>query len=216
MRNAKKEDSYILLPLPRWQKLLIVLFVLSRGSKKAVKYEDIVVEAFKKFPETFHLRGYKEYPDSGDLVHKPLYDMRPRGLLTAIQKEFTLTDKGIKEAKKLIGTPHANSKIHFKPARDVGKEIERILSSDGFTLYKNDRAEKIFDTDFFQYLGISVHSSRSEFLNRLTTIEDTVKQARQFQDTKVVKLLSSYHQFMIHEKFHEIVLAFTNKRERRS
>lgn len=200
--------------LPRWQKLLLVLHTLSKGSRKPIKYEDVVVTAFKKYPETFHLRGYKEYPDSGDLVHKPLYDMKPRGLLTAIQKEFTLTDKGIQVATKLLGLVSAGGVTHYKPSRDVGKELDRILSSEGYNFFKIGATEKIFDTDFFQYLCVSVHTSKNEFLNRLSAIDYAIKEAKGYKDTEVEKSLKAYHNFMTREKFKSLVDAFSGKKER--
>ena len=58
--------------MERPQKILLTMLELSGGTTKSLKYEDIVVGAFKKFPDEFALRGYPEYPDSSD-IHKPLY-----------------------------------------------------------------------------------------------------------------------------------------------
>src|SRR3989344_68634 len=88
--------------LPRWQKILLAMYWLSKGTTENLKYEDIVVELFKKFPETFHLRGYPQYPDSGDLIHKPLYStLKPKGLVTSGNKMFALTSFGISIAEKI-------------------------------------------------------------------------------------------------------------------
>lgn len=191
--------------LPRWQKILLVLDELAGASgKKSLKYEDIVVGAFKKFPETFHLRGYKDYPDSGDLVHKPLYDMRKLGLLMANQKVFSLTPKGIQAAKKLRANVSRGGKTHFKPSREVGKELERILGSQAFGLYKEDRTDKILDTDFLQYLGVSVHTSKNEFLNRVETIKYSIKEAKGYYSKGIASELDKYHRFMM-DKFNDIV-----------
>ena len=46
------------------QKILLVLFRLSKHSKMNLKFEDIVVALFKKYPEEFQLKGYQQYPDS--------------------------------------------------------------------------------------------------------------------------------------------------------
>jgi hypothetical protein len=190
--------------LPRWQKLLLTLYELTGDSKKIIKYEDIVVAAFKKFPETFHLRGYKEYPDSGDLIHKPLYDMRPHGLLTGHQKMFSLTDKGLLFARKLKKLVSKGGKAYFKPSREITKEIERILSSEAFDFFNNKNREKILDTDFLSYLGVSVHTSRNEFLNRLQTIKYAIEIAKKFYPFKTYKILTDYHKFMT-KKFKNLI-----------
>lgn len=200
--------------LPRWQKILLVLYDLSKGTRKQLRFEDIVVAAFERFPETFHLRGYKNYPDSGDLVHKPLYDMRPRGLLTANRKMFSLTDKGIQGARRLKGAVSKGGDAHYKPSREIGREIERITSSDAFNLFAEGKKGDILDTDFFQYLGVSVHTSRNEFLNRMAMIEHAVKEARSFYSPKDSKKLSKYHRFML-KRFESIVGEVSGRKERR-
>lgn len=199
--------------LPRWQKILLVVSDLSEGKRKTIKYEDIVVAAFKKFPGTFHLRGYKQYPDSGDLVHKPLYDMRKRGLLLANQKNFTLTSKGLQAARKLekgiLGEKKETKQ--FKPSRDVGKDIDRILSSAAFNFYKSGKEEKILDTDFFQYLGVSVHTSRNEFLNRMETVKYAIEETGKYYPKKVSDSLYKYHRFMV-KKFDDLIKQVSGKK----
>src|ERR1043166_4572614 len=75
----------------RPEKILVAMHRLSSGTTKMLKYEDIVVEAFKVFPDEFALRGYSQYPDSSD-VHKPLYGILKRnGLVRAAHKTFGLT-----------------------------------------------------------------------------------------------------------------------------
>ena len=54
------------------------MYELAGGTTKSLKYEDIVVKAFERFPDEFALRGYPQFPDASD-IHKPLY-----GLLTAL------------------------------------------------------------------------------------------------------------------------------------
>jgi hypothetical protein len=71
--------------LSKPQRILAVMFDLSNGKPKALPYEDIVVAAFKRYPEDFQLRGYPQYPDSSD-IHKPLYEMKRAGLIRAANK----------------------------------------------------------------------------------------------------------------------------------
>lgn len=199
--------------LPRWQKILLVLGELSKMSTVPSKFEDIVVASFKKFPQTFHLRGYEEYPDSGDLVHKPLYDMRPRGLLTANQKAFSLTEKGliaVKELKKLIS---GKGETHYKPSRDIAKVIDRILMSEGLLLFRKGQKDKIVDTDLFYYLGVTVHTSKNEFLNRLDSISYAINSSGKFYSSETCKPLKEYHKFM-KNKFKGLINNMSQKKER--
>src|SRR6266700_5327427 len=87
--------------LSKEQKVLLALYRLWKEGRKKVRYEDIVVQVFKDYSADFHLKGYPEFPDTGDAVHKPLYDYRKRGMVSASNKMFSLTPHGVAEAEKL-------------------------------------------------------------------------------------------------------------------
>jgi hypothetical protein len=76
--------------LSKEQKVLLALFRLWSEGKKKVRYEDVVVRAFEDYPADFHLKGHPQHPDSGDAVHKPLYDYRKKGMVSASHKMFCL------------------------------------------------------------------------------------------------------------------------------
>src|SRR5207244_261613 len=87
----------------RPEKILVAMYELSHGKPAFLKYEDIVVKAFEMFPDEFALRGYKQYPDSSD-IHKPLYGPLKRGgFIKSANKTFALTQRGVDEARKLVG-----------------------------------------------------------------------------------------------------------------
>lgn len=69
-----------------------------------VRYEEIVIHAWKAFPEQFSLQGHPEFPDASD-VHKPLYREAKQGdLIESLgNKTFRVTDLGLSNAKSLIG-----------------------------------------------------------------------------------------------------------------
>ena len=52
-----------MIALTKWQKILATMFDLCGGTAKPLQYEDIVVEAFKKYSEDFQLRVYPQYPN---------------------------------------------------------------------------------------------------------------------------------------------------------
>ena len=130
--------------LSRADKILLIIYQMSGKKKINLKFEDIVVSVFKKFPEDFHLRGYTEYPDSGDLIHKPLYDFRKRGFLEANNKVFSLTDRGIAYAEQLATfTKGKNVKSEGRMSRFAEKEISRIESSEAFTLFLTEKKDQL-------------------------------------------------------------------------
>jgi len=163
--------------LSKEQKVLLALYRLSVDGKKRVRYEDIVVRVFRDYPADFHLKGYPDFPDSGDAVHKPLYDYRKRGMVLASNKMFSLTSHGMAEAERLQaaekGRPSAGQPRH-RLERDAQIEIERIKQLEGFKLFLAQKHEEIIDSDLFEYLGVSVRSTKNDFIGRLETMKAAI------------------------------------------
>lgn len=187
-------------PINKGDKILLVLLSLSDGLKKPLKFEDIAVALFKKFPSDFHLKGYKEYPDTGDSIKRRLYTFRDDGLLNVNNMVFSLSDKGIDHAQKIkkgVGTKDIGGKENLD--RYVEKEVNRIKKLRSFILFLNKDLNNILDTDFFDYLGISVRSGRMDFKARLNFIKEV---NGVISDEKEEPFLSinKFHNFML-DKF---------------
>lgn len=190
--------------LSRGEKIIYVLYQLSGKSRKSIRYEDIVVKAFEIYPDDFHLKGYPQYPESGDLVHKPLYDFKKKGLLVAGNKMFALTEKGLVAAERIesaiTGKTVSNTE---RVTRDIEKEVSRVSKTPGFALFVNGEAENIVDTDFFEYIGATVRTSRNDFIGRLNTLSDVVKATKDKKNPIYTKL-TEYHEFMVN-KFDDVI-----------
>lgn len=183
--------------LSKQQKILLVLFELSQGEKKNLKFEDISVALFKKFSKDFHMKGYEEYPDSGDSIKRPLYTFRDKGLLSARNMIFSLTEKGLDIALKItnkVSGKNILEKDNFD--RYVEREILRITNLNGFKNFIANKINDVFDTDFFDYLGISVRASRMDFKGRLRYIDDVIKSLKS-TDAKKYELIINFHSFML-------------------
>lgn len=190
--------------LSRGEKILYVLYGLSGKSRKSIRYEDIVVKAFETYPDDFHLKGYPQYPESGDLVHKPLYDFKKKGLIVAGNKMFALTEKGLVVGEKIesavTGKTVSNTE---RVSRDIEKEVARIAKTQGFSLFTKGESDKIVDTDFFEYLGATVRTSRNDFIGRLNTVTD-ITEATKGNKSPIYTKLAEYHSFMV-EKFDDVI-----------
>lgn len=165
------------LELSKEQKVLLALYRLWNERRRKVRYEDIVVKAFKDYPADFHLKGYPEFPDTGDAIHKPLYDYRKRGMVSASNKMFSLSPHGVAEAERLQaiekGKPSLVEARH-RLQRDAQIEMERIKQLEGFKLFLAGKREDIIDSDLFEYLGVSVRSTKNDFIGRLETMNSAV------------------------------------------
>lgn len=179
--------------LSRPQKILAVMLELCQGEHRALQYEDIVVAAFRRYPEDFQLRGYPQYPDSSD-IHKPLYEMKSQGLVRSANKTFELTLRGLEVATKLV---HTKAKDKNRLTKQEESEINRILNSAAFRLFRERRKESVLDTDFCEYLGITVRTSRADCYGRLSNVEHAITAYETKRADEWSLVLRSLHDFLM-------------------
>jgi|ERR1035437_1694513 hypothetical protein len=179
--------------LSRPQKILAVMYELCRGDATALQYEDIVVAAFKRYPEDFQLRGYPQYPDSSD-VHKPLYEMKQQGLLRSANKMFELTPRGLEVASRLV---HSEREDRDRLTKPEESEINRMVNCAAFKLFQEGHKEAILDTDFYEYLGVTVRTSRANCLGRLSNVEHAIAAHEQKRADGLSPALRALHEFLL-------------------
>lgn len=179
--------------LSKPQKILAVMFDLCKGEPTALQYEDIVVTAFKRYPEDFQLRGYPQYPDSSD-VHKPLYEMKQQGLLRSANKTFELTVRGLDVASRLV---HSEGENKDRLTKLEENEINRIVNSAAFKLFQDGRKEAMLDTDFYEYLGVTVRTSRANCLGRLSNVEHAIAAHKKKRADNLSPVLRELHDFLL-------------------
>lgn len=186
---------------------MLFLYEYGNKGKARVRYEDIVVGVFKKYPTDFHLKGYTEYPDSGDLIHKPLYDFKKKGYVNAANKVFSLTDRGIEHAKHL-GGKDATPTLGDRLSRSASTEVVRIKALEGFTLYVQNKGDAISENDFYNYLGVTVRTPKNAFIGRLQTMTALTNELKNHSDDRLYESIVKYHEFLL-QKYPKIIDFFT-------
>lgn len=189
----------------RPEKILIAMCKLSKGTTQPCRYEDIVVNAFKLFPEDFQLRGYSQFPDSSD-IHKPLYGpLKKQGLVRAANKTFHLTEKGLTRAKELAHAINGSQGMKAERlTRDIEQEISRLKATTATRLFLAGDGDKILDTDFYAYLGATVRTERNDFLGRLRAVGEAVETAAKLDPQPLHMKLKELHDFSL-KKFDGII-----------
>jgi hypothetical protein len=184
--------------LSRSDKLLLFLFEKGKGKSIKVRYEDIVVGVFKKHPHDFHLKDYPEYPDSGDLIHKPLYDAKKKGYLNAANKVFALTESGLDYARQIAShgaVDETASKDRL--SRSTGVEFARIKGLEGYQLFANGEKNKLTSNDFYDYLGVTVRTQKNAVVGRMNTLKTICEELRQHNDNPLAIKVVAYHEHLM-------------------
>lgn len=198
----KMNKDYSQLPLTRPQKILLTLYELSGGTNKQIRFENIAVTAYRNFNADFQLKGYPEYPDTGDIIHKPLYsELKKNGYVLSGNKYFSLTPKGIAYVGKLLkgagnlpGSRKAST--YVKLTVDQQKELDRLRTSTAVDLFLQGKKDEILDIDFYSYLGVTVRTDKNGFLGRLSTVEDAIK-ATKGKSNELYKKLWECNEYLL-------------------
>lgn len=203
----------------RPQKILVAMHRLSQGRAVLLDYDDIVVEAFKMFPDEFALRKHPEYPDSSD-IHKPLYGaLKKQGMVRSADKRFALTPRGVEAAERLIAV--AGNLLESAPSpgrltRDVEDQIDRMLASDAFRLFRDSEQDRILDTDFYAFLGCTVRTEPATFIGRLASSREAIEVAVELgkPDPDAVDSLKELFAFL-QKRFHREIEISSKRKSRR-
>lgn len=169
----------------RQEKILQAIHAASKGTTKYCAYEDIVVTAWKMWPEEFGLRGYvDQYPDSSDL-HKPLYGpLKREGFVRSSNKKFGLTERGLAAVERLhAGESASAGSGRGRLERDAKAEVLRLAERPAVRLLSNP--EDLLDTDLYDFYGVTVRTSPTDFVGRLTTVDAAIDAAVKAKDPSI-------------------------------
>lgn len=88
--------------LNQGEMVLLAMYRFSKATQEPVPYAEIVLQAWRDYPETFGLWGLPEHPDASD-SHKRLYGpLKTAELVESMgNKVFRLTEKGVEQARLL-------------------------------------------------------------------------------------------------------------------
>lgn len=176
------------------EKLLLAGFDLEERDMRPFSAEDLVVSAWRRFPDVFGLAGYRgdngalSFPDSNRVFaeimgSKPI---RQRGLLTKVgSKMYQLTAAGREHARSLSRRSNDNRGEKVSLARETKDELKRLFASKATEKVRNNRFEDLTFFDACTFWGISARSSAIELQGKLAALErivDTVREVIQGQN----------------------------------
>ena len=139
-------------------KILLAIYELDKkreGGKKITK-EDMVIKAWKMFPEEFCIKGYPQYPNAD--ISKYVTKLFKNNMLKGSFYNYVITDKG-KEYAEGIASDNIieKGKQTYSSSRQIDTEIRRIRGSKVFQLFLKGETEFV-ESDFFDFIGTSSRS----------------------------------------------------------
>ncbi len=169
------------------EKLLLAAYELEKSGRKPFSAEDLVVFAWRKFPDAFGLAGYRNndgslaYPDSNRVFaeimgSKPI---RKRGFLKKVgTKMYQLTESGREHARMFMAEESRSRIQKAGLARDMEEELKRLFASKAVEKFRNNRSKDITFYDACTFWGISPRSSAIELDGRIANFEKVIEEAK--------------------------------------
>lgn len=177
------------------EKLLIVARGLEVRGKSPFTAEDLVVEAWRSFPDTFGLGGYRDsngklmFPDSNRVFAEIMgtKPIRKKGYLTKVgNKLYKLTEAGHLRAELLALPQGKEAVVKAGLDRILRSKLDRLLTSRSFEKYKNGLVSEITFHDACGFWGISPRTTANEYANAVADFKAVVGEARRAFDKRLV------------------------------
>jgi len=168
-------------------KLLIAAFEIEESGRYQFSAEDLVVSAWKKFPDAFGLQGFLDgegrpiYPNSNRVYaeimgSKPL---RKRGLLQKVgNKMYRLTEAGRNRAMCIANSSAAELPEKWALAREKVDHIRRLFESKAAQKFRAGCLEEISFFDACGFWGISPRSGAKDLWSRFAHVESVLDAAK--------------------------------------
>lgn len=176
-------------------KLVLAAHKLTMNGRAPFTAEDLVVEAWRTYPDTFGLAGYADssgqnmYPDSNRVFAEIMgtKPVRQRGYLIKVgSKLYQLTEAGIQHATTLRSGSTGTEKVGL--ARPLKDELERLLNAKATLKYKAGALDEITFHDACGFWKISPRSTSIEFIGRFNNVDRLLQSAKAATEQKNIAL----------------------------
>jgi hypothetical protein len=174
------------------EKLLLAALRV-RERRPTFTAEDLVVQAWQLFPDTFGLAGYgQQYPDSNRVLTKIMGSggMRGKGWLRKVgEKQYRLTSKALSDAEQLLtrsegsdgsagSSALATAALRAELDRQTARALERIACTQAAQKILDCRLEEISFHEVSGFWDITARSNANTLIARLNDTELLLKRAK--------------------------------------
>jgi hypothetical protein len=184
-------------------KVLISLYKVSNGTTERVPFEDLVLQAWRDFPQDFSLPRHPEFPDAS-IINKRLYSLKTKRLIMSLRNRvYRLSEKGMVEVQTILRLGTRNDKNNKKLSlilnRDEEKFLENALRSNAFSTWKKGDKSGLIDYDVRVFFQFSTGTPVKERRRKVENARDAIQKAIAL-DMPEATVLNDLFQFLI-EKF---------------
>ena len=164
--------------------VLLAIYKVAKSTGNRIPFEELVIQAWKDFPEEFSLRNHPEYPDSYRIYNRIYTTLITERWLVSLRKQvFRLTDKGLDLAKEIesLTVPRSEELIlgTIKLTRDEEDFLQYAVRSRALSAWKQNNKEALIDYDartFFQFsTGTPIRERKRKVENARDAIHKAVK-----------------------------------------
>ncbi len=168
--------------MPKAEKLLLAAYRLEQSGKRPFSAEDLVVAAWREYPDSFALAGYPQHPDSNRVYFEIMGNksFRKKGWLDKTgEKKYQLSPAGSAAAAVLSGiTPGPTAGGKSVPlGRDELDQIQALWLSTAAEMYRTQRQNEIVFRDACSFWGISPRSTASMLTVRQGSVIALIEKA---------------------------------------
>lgn len=156
------------------EQVLLAAADLEANGHSPFTAEDMVVAAWKNFPDSFALEGYPQYPDSNRVYTKLMgrRGLAGRGWLVKVsQKRYQLSEAGRINAKSLGTGIGLDAASRAALSRDQKRLLAKLLSSRAVAKVGANGVEGLGFHDACSFWDVSSRSNASILRARLQSVE---------------------------------------------
>jgi len=163
----------------------LVLLAIYRASNRAsirIPFEEIVIRAWKDFPNEFSLNNYPQYPDSYPVSKRLTSDLITGRLVISVSKEFyKLTEKGLESAKEIEDKISGEEPGKVFAERLLNREQQEIIKYTSrtrtFSSWKQGKKDDLIDFDARMFFQFSTGTALKERKRRVETVKEAIDRA---------------------------------------
>ena len=173
---------------------ILMAAISIKGDEKTFTAEDLVVAAWKLFPDVFGLQGYADmYPDSNKVLSNIMGSkgLREKKWIRKVgEKKYRITEAG-KEAGAHLSSDQNQVSHSSALSREAKETLYRLINSKAFEKFKSSNIDDVHFGDACSFWNISVRSNAAMLKNRLNDLETIINATEKLiseSDNKAVSL----------------------------